>query len=155
MSNHWLQKYLECPKGGLTKLTQPLPLEKNPTKTSNIYADKTDITCFVGFVTDPLVHFEKNIFFDLADVNQKLVNFQSRAKKSSTLGELYLVLEDFAVHDWKLLERASMSSEYTPTALKLIGRENANKYKTLEDLAMVCWRKRGVSDVISQTDINL
>lgn len=71
----------------------------------------------------------------------KLTSFQNRAINAGSLNKLYLVLADFARHDWSLSERQDMSNEYTPRALQLIEGSNADKYQTLEDLAELCWRK--------------
>jgi hypothetical protein len=70
-----------------------------------------------------------------------LADFQARAVNSSTLDELYLVLGDFNKQSWTLLERRDMNSSYTPVARSLAESAGVDMYRTLEDLAVLCWRK--------------
>jgi hypothetical protein len=77
-----------------------------------------------------------------AFVNQKLSDFHARTINSSNLNELYSVLKDFNRHNWILIERRDMSNGYTPVAKRLIEKERADKYRSLENLAVLCWRRR-------------
>lgn len=74
-------------------------------------------------------------------VSEALENFQKHALASKTIEALSAVLRDFQEQSWTLLERAGMSSCYTPHALKLINNENADKHRVLEDLFAICWER--------------
>ena len=79
-----------------------------------------------------------NLRFDL---EATLNDFLSRAQFAASLAALTKLLEEFSCHHWALTERAAMSTVCTPIALRLIEREGADKWRTLEGLAEICWRK--------------
>ncbi len=61
---------------------------------------------------------------------------------AATMAALVATLQDFGRRDWTLVDRARMSTAYTPVAHKLITAENHDKWQTLEDLVALCWAKR-------------
>jgi hypothetical protein len=78
--------------------------------------------------------------------SQYLLDFITKASQSQTCHELEGVLTAFSSMPWTLMERAEFSSAYTPHALRLIERENVDKWPVLERLGMLCWNpfdKRG------------
>ena len=67
--------------------------------------------------------------------------FQSRARGARTIENLVCTLKDFSQGDWTLGERATISSAYTPVAIKLLATENLDRGQTLEALAALCWTR--------------
>jgi hypothetical protein len=69
------------------------------------------------------------------------IDLQDRATRCASLGELFAVLNEFSKHQWSIQQQADMSAAYTPIALRLIEVTQADKWKTLEHLACLCWSK--------------
>jgi hypothetical protein len=65
--------------------------------------------------------------------------FQDEVRSCLSLAELETCVLSFSAHQWTIIERADMSSSYTPTACRLIEHEAADKWRTLEQLASLCW----------------
>jgi hypothetical protein len=77
---------------------------------------------------------------------QRVVQWINRTASTTTLEEMFFVLTDFSRHPWTLLERAELSSTYTPHAIRLIRSEGKDLHRTLEDLAVLCWNKSNSSE---------
>lgn len=72
-------------------------------------------------------------------VNEFLKPWLNRVRSTVTIADLSAVLADFQPSPRALVERARFSAVYTPIALQLINKTNADKYRTLEVLAEHCW----------------
>jgi hypothetical protein len=58
---------------------------------------------------------------------------------ATTLSQLESIITSFAALKFSLLDRAKLGANYTEHAKRLIASENADKAKTLEHLASICW----------------
>lgn len=71
-----------------------------------------------------------------------LKHFWQLVQDCKLLRDVYLLMQDFVSDEITLLERADLSTIYTPRALELINTESANKFLVLDELATLCWQHR-------------